>query len=542
VNDAERGYGKWTVVFEDGALEHLVETANGDARSLLNAIELAVETSPEKWPPQDGSTVIVTLGAAEESIQKRAVLYDRDGDYHFDTISAFIKSVRGSDPDAALYWLAKMVRAGEDPAFIFRRMIILASEDVGLADPNALNIVLSCANAFDRIGFPEGNYPLAHACLYLATAPKSNSTMAFFDALAVVDSEDAEVPNHLKDANRDKEGFGHGEGYIYPHAYREHWRAQQYLPSNLQGKMFYIPSKIGYEKSIHDDVMRKRELQAASVLTGGGISAATLLNEQTMIFNAAAVQSGGNLLVLNSGGGLLLWEAMRRTQEGFCACLAENEDTKKNLEMFSRTLMPDEIKMPKIIVCKTEDISPEILENGNVKIKLFDHIIAREPLRSISKNMLNEDFLSGFASKIRSVLAGSLVFTYSAPEYGERISRIVKEECNAADKICLPLEKACSAFWKESITNSVSEKVLQTSFSKAGFTVEMAVFDQTEERVISEQEIELWFNTEKSKWGNYIYCALGREIFYDAKSILQERAKQGPVNRKWKTILVKAFC
>ena len=131
------------------------------------------------------------LEAAEESIQRRALLYDRDGDYHFDTISAFIKSVRGSDPDAALYWLAKMVRAGEDPAFIFRRMIILASEDVGLADPRALPMVVSCAKAFDRIGFPEGNFPLAHACLYLATAPKSNTTMAFFDALAEVEKEDA---------------------------------------------------------------------------------------------------------------------------------------------------------------------------------------------------------------------------------------------------------------------------------------------------------------------------------------------------------------
>ncbi|MCL2879741.1 MAG: AAA family ATPase, partial [Treponema sp.] len=218
IADAERGYGKWQVTFEEGALEHLVEVASGDARSLLNAMELAIETSawsfPEgktpsqnskavlTWPPPEGALITISMNAAEESIQRRAVLYDKDGDYHFDTISAFIKSVRGSDPDAALYWLAKMVRAGEDPDFIFRRMIILASEDVGLADPHALAVVISCAQAFDRIGFPEGNFPLAHACLYLATAPKSNTTLSFFDALKEVEAEDAEVPNHLRDASR----------------------------------------------------------------------------------------------------------------------------------------------------------------------------------------------------------------------------------------------------------------------------------------------------------------------------------------------------
>jgi NAD-dependent dihydropyrimidine dehydrogenase PreA subunit len=170
------------VQFEEGALEHLVEVAGGDARSLLNALELAVETSVvpdsgEKWPPEHGSVITVSLQAAEESIQRRALLYDRDGDYHYDTISAFIKSVRGSDPDASLYWLAKMVRAGEDPAFIFRRMIILAMEDVGLADPTVISTVISCAEAFDRIGFPEGNFALSEACLCLATAPKSVQAM-----------------------------------------------------------------------------------------------------------------------------------------------------------------------------------------------------------------------------------------------------------------------------------------------------------------------------------------------------------------------------
>ena len=273
LTDKERGYGRWKVEFEDGALEHLIDTANGDARSLLNALELAVETTPEKWSPYGeppvpslGSTIYISKEAAEESIQKKVVLYDRDGDYHYDIISAFIKSLRGRDPDAAMYWLARMVRAGEDPHFIFRRMLISACEDTGLADPHAISVVESCAASFDRVGLPEGRYFLAHAALYLSTAPKSNSSMAFFDALSSVEQEDAEVPNHLRDSNRDAEGFGHGAGYLYPHAYRDHWVAQQYLPTALMGRVFYTPSTQGYEKQIRDEVLSRRELQIASIL------------------------------------------------------------------------------------------------------------------------------------------------------------------------------------------------------------------------------------------------------------------------------------
>lgn len=273
ITDEERGYGHWKIEFEDGALEHLIETANGDARSLLNALELAIETTPEKWAPYEqppipayGTTIYISKECAEESIQKKVVLYDRDGDYHYDIISAFIKSLRGRDPDAACYWLAKMVAAGEDPHFIFRRMLISACEDTGLADPNAISIVESCAQAFDRVGMPEGRYFLAHAALYLSTAPKSNSSMAFFDALAAIEKEDAEVPNHLKDSSRDAEGFGHGAGYLYPHAYRDHWVAQQYLPDSLMGRVFYNPSTQGYEATIRDGVLSRRELQIAAIL------------------------------------------------------------------------------------------------------------------------------------------------------------------------------------------------------------------------------------------------------------------------------------
>ena len=275
LSDLERGYGHWNVQFEEGALEHLVDTANGDARSLLNAIELAVETTPEKWDPYNanplppwGSTIKISKEVAEESIQKKVVLYDRDGDYHYDIISAFIKSLRGRDPDAAMYWLARMVKAGEDPHFIFRRMLISACEDTGLADPYAIGVVTSCADAFDRVGLPEGRYHLAHAALYLATCPKSNSSMAFFDALSSVEKDDAQVPNHLKDSSRDAEGFGHGEGYLYPHAYRDHWVAQQYLPSSLVGRVFYTPSQQGYEAKIREEVLSRREIQISMILQG----------------------------------------------------------------------------------------------------------------------------------------------------------------------------------------------------------------------------------------------------------------------------------
>jgi putative ATPase len=218
----------------------------------------------------------VTREAAQESIQKRAVLYDKDGDYHYDSISAFIKSLRGSDPDAALYWLARMVYAGEDPSFLIRRMLVSASEDVGLADPAALGVVESCARAFDRVGLPEGQFHLAQAALYLATAPKSNSALGYFDARAEVEKERAEVPSHLKDANRDGPGFGHGEGYLYPHAYRDHWVAQAYLPETLAGRVFYRPSETGYEGRLREDVLRRREAQVAAVLEADSASGENL--------------------------------------------------------------------------------------------------------------------------------------------------------------------------------------------------------------------------------------------------------------------------
>ncbi len=256
LTDGERGYGNLDVQLTEDALNHLIDTANGDARSVLNALELAVETTD----PDAGDTIHIDLQVAEDSIQQRAVLYDKEGDAHFDTISAFIKSLRGSDPDAALYWLARMVYAGEDPRFILRRMLIFAAEDVGLADPRALQIAQSAAQGFEYVGMPEGQFLLAECCLYLATAPKSNSAFSYFDALRhVEDEQTGDVPNPLKDANRDKEGLGHGKDYKYPHAYRDHYVPEQYLPEAMQGTYFYEPTGQGYEADVANRLEQWRE-------------------------------------------------------------------------------------------------------------------------------------------------------------------------------------------------------------------------------------------------------------------------------------------
>jgi len=256
--DTERGYGNRNIKLDEDALEHLIRVAGGDARNALNALELAVESTP---PDDDGITHI-SLAVAQESIQRRAVLYDKDGDAHYDTISAFIKSVRGSDPDAALYWLAKMLYAGEDPRFILRRLITLAGEDIGLGDPLGLVVANAAAQAFDYIGLPEGIYPIVEATLYLSTAPKSNSAGAYFKAFQMIEQEGiTSVPQHLQDANRDAKPLGHGKGYQYPHESPDHFLPQQYLPRPLLGTYFYQPSTQGYEAEVVERLERWREAQ-----------------------------------------------------------------------------------------------------------------------------------------------------------------------------------------------------------------------------------------------------------------------------------------
>jgi len=256
--DSERGYGDRKVQIDADARAHLMDLSNGDARNLLNALELAVESTPAA---EDGM-IHITLDVAQESIQRRALQYDKGGDAHYDTISAFIKSVRGSDPDAALYWLAKMLNAGEDPRFILRRLIVLAGEDIGLADPQGLVVASAAAQAFEFIGMPEGVFPITEATLYLATAPKSNSTGAYFKATQELNEHGAgPVPIHLMDSSRDAKGLGHGAGYQYPHLFPGHFTPQQYLPSNLLGTVFYEPSDQGYEARIAERLSQWRQAQ-----------------------------------------------------------------------------------------------------------------------------------------------------------------------------------------------------------------------------------------------------------------------------------------
>ena len=275
LNDEERGYGTRRVTVTPDAAAHLVDVAGGDARSLLNALELAVESSE---PGPDG-VIQINLATAEESIQQRAVLYDKQGDAHYDTISAFVKSLRGSDADAALFWLSRMVEAGENPRFIFRRMLIAAGEDIGLADPQAIVVVEACAAAFERVGLPEGLYPLAQAALYLAGTEKSNSVLGFFDALkSVREANRQDVPSHLRDANRDGDSFGDGVGYRYPHAYAEHWVEQQYLPTALQGEVFWQPGQLGWEGERRERMAERRAAQLAA--------AAELASEQPLLLSS----------------------------------------------------------------------------------------------------------------------------------------------------------------------------------------------------------------------------------------------------------------
>ncbi|MCL4425617.1 MAG: AAA family ATPase [Firmicutes bacterium] len=247
----ERGLGGLAIQVDAAAADHLVRIAGGDARSALNALELAALTTP---PGEDGIRHI-TQDIAAESIQRRALAYDREGDQHYDTISAYIKSLRGSDPDAALYWLARMLYAGEDPAFVARRLVICAAEDVGMADPQALVVAMAAASALELIGLPEGRIPLAEATVYVATAPKSNASYAaIHQALKDVEEKRISgVPLHLRDASyKGAATLGHGKGYKYAHDYPGNYVEQQYLPDDWPTGRYYRPTDNGYEKVVKE--------------------------------------------------------------------------------------------------------------------------------------------------------------------------------------------------------------------------------------------------------------------------------------------------
>ena len=257
VYDEKKGMGSFSAEIDDDALDFLADVSGGDARNALNAVELGILTTDRS---ADGK-IHITLDVASECIQKRVVRYDKTGDNHYDTISAFIKSMRGSDPDAAVYYLAKMLYAGEDIKFIARRIMICASEDVGNADPMALTVAVSAAQAVERIGMPESQIILSQAVTYVASAPKSNSaTNAIFSAMESVKNQKTTVPSHLQDAHyKGSQKLGHGIGYKYAHDYPNHYVDQQYLPDEIKDARFYEPGVMGYEKTIKEHLEKLRQ-------------------------------------------------------------------------------------------------------------------------------------------------------------------------------------------------------------------------------------------------------------------------------------------
>ncbi len=507
LTDKGRGYGELKIQIQPEALNHLTNVANGDARTLLNALELAVETTPTN----NEGVIFIDLAVAEESIQQRAVLYDKEGDAHFDTISAFIKSVRGSDPDAALYWLAKMVYAGEDPRFILRRLLILASEDIGLADPNAVTIVNACAHAFDRIGMPEGRYPLAQATLYLATAPKSNSIMGFFDALVAVEQEEqSDIPNHLKDANRDQKGLGHGANYLYPHAYRAHWVEQQYLPSSLQGRVFYQPSDMGQEAKIKTQVTRRREAQLAAQIEGIYTSSLEMLTygetdpqverwlQRTVsqvgkqlaeirarLFTLAQLQRHHLVLDLNAQTGLLTWEALRQVPEGgVYACVksqAEAEVLKEQATILPELLRPVILtttlkKLPNLLKQKAHDLNFDCIMGRNILIWEKDKV-------KVIKNLI---------PWLRD--EGTLILAETVPRYSQRLYHLIQPSW-LPPKLFERLKLAEEAIYEDNSDPMINWDGLdlQRDLEKLGLTVKLEQERASTSMLITPKLIERWF-------------------------------------------------
>jgi putative ATPase len=510
LRDEDRGYGKLKVEIDREAIAHLANVANGDARSLLNALELAVETTT---PTLDG-TIPITLAVAEESIQQRAVLYDKEGDAHFDTISALIKSVRGSDPDAALYWLAKMVYAGEEPRFILRRLLILASEDIGLADPQAVVVVNACAQAFDRVGLPEGRYPLAQATLYLANAPKSNSIMGFFDALAAVEKErQSDVPNPLKDSSRDQQGFGHGQGYLYPHAYHDHWIEQQYLPSSLQGRVFYQPSEQGAEALIKLQVERSREAQLAAMVGGRmelpeiftfspddaqrdlwlqrTISQAgdRLARIRDRLFAGLSPQRHHVILDLNAVTGLLTWEALRKVPEGGVYALVSTQTQAIALQEQSASL--PELLRPLIMVGSLTEIPAEIAQIR------FDRIVGDHTLMEASDK---GKLIKTIADLLQA--GGKAALSEPIPRHSQRIYRLfdlskLGISTDLSDR-WMQAEEAIYSNPDNAMINWDAED-LRGIFERTGFTVEVEVESNVNQISISRAMLDRWFSQNNSK-------------------------------------------
>lgn len=548
LTDRQRGYGDRRIQLDHDALDHLINIANGDARTLLNSLELAVSTTLAN----DQEIIHITLPIAEESIQQRAVLYDKEGDAHFDTISAFIKSLRGSDADAAMYWLARMVYAGEDPRFIFRRMLILAGEDVGQADPQAIVVVSACAQAFDRVGMPEGRYPLAQAALYLASCPKSNSIMGFFDALAMVEQErEDDIPAHLRDPSRDKEGFGHGAGYLYPHAYREHWVEQQYLPSRLQGKVFYQPSNQGYEASIQMQVNRRREAQLAALIEGISEHVPERLtlspqDDQTeqwlqrtigkvgdrfeamrdRIFQDTPMQRHHLVLDLNARSGLLTWEALRQVPEGgVYACVQSERDYNALTEQAQA--------LPALLRPIILQASPLELAKSLASDIRFDYIIGRNILMHGDEQ---QQIVQAIAPWLAST--GSLILLETLPQKAQRLYALLPEQ-RLAPKLKQKLIHAEEAIYRNGIDPKLRWDVadLETLFSRSPWQAKLTIETTQSNVLITAGLLQRWFDRQNQS--SYIQ-QIGDSLTAKEQSTIAQTFRQALLNQTvpWSQTLI----
>ena len=512
LQDPEQGYGQRPIKLTPEAAEHLLDVAGGDARSLLNALELAVETTP---PGPEGA-ITIDLAIAEDSIQQRAVLYDKQGDAHFDTISAYIKSVRGSDPDAALFWLARMIEAGENPRFILRRLLIAAGEDIGLADPQAMVVVEACASAFERIGLPEGLYPLAQATLYLAATEKSNSSLGFFDAVkAVRQMNHQQVPAHLRDANRDGKAFGDGVGYRYPHAYSQHWVAQQYLPNALQGEVFWQPGPLGWEGGLRSRLLQRRAAQLAAaaesacdppdLLSSGpddpvlarwlqrqaAAEGERLDRLRQRFWHGADIGRLDRVLVLEARSLLWALDPLEDAAEGAVMLAVADAGERDRIEAQVQLLEP--LRRPRLLLL--DPLGPETLEAQLEQGTRFEWVAARQPFRELSPAGLQAalDALEHYCSQTAQArflfsdpLLGPLGSLLAAlPDAGEALQPAsalatvlemeheqLRERQGGSDALTAALNErhwdVQGESWEEALSLSLGEGLLQRWFGPSG--------------------------------------------------------------------------
>ncbi|MEA5441319.1 AAA family ATPase [Cyanobium gracile] len=538
--DPEHGFGQRPVELSEPAAAHLLDVAGGDARSLLNALELAVETTEA-----DADGVIrIDLAIAEESIQQRAVLYDKQGDAHFDTISAFIKSIRGSDPDAALFWLARMVEAGENPRFILRRLLISAGEDIGLADPQAMVVVEACAAAFDRVGLPEGLYPLAHATLYLAGTEKSNSSLGFFDAVkAVREARRQQVPAHLRDANRDGQAFGDGVGYRYPHAYADHWVAQQYLPRALQGEVFWQPGALGWEGGLRKRLQQRRAAQLAAAAETAADDRGDLLSSspddpllnrwlqrqagaegerldrlRQRFWQDAAIGRLDRVLVVDARSLLWALDPLEAASEGEVVLTTPSATVLDRLQAQLQLL--DQLRRPRLLT-----VAPDAPDQLQTQLAAplgegrFEWIAARQPWRLCSAEQ-RLAWLEQLTALAAPGARARLLFTH--PLQGPAGSLRAHLGSTPAGTALAVLESAASKEQEWLAGDVEMADRVQEGLEALGWSVQRHVWEEALELPLSDALLERWFGKEAS-YRKHLAAALPAADRKGLESLFRER-------------------